>query len=81
MKNGMIPIITRECSIEMNDHIILIEEGSIESILKTVELACEISVEDSELKSLKIKEFANSYYSEESFVSGLKSELEKIKIM
>lgn len=73
MAYGMVPIVTREANINLEDYGIDIPELSVESVRTMAYLASQMSTTESQRRSRRTAEVAQQRYSVEAFRSGFKS--------
>lgn len=57
MAAGLIPVVTKEASVEIGDFGILIESASVASIVKSMSMAAALSIDEIHLRSIKASTF------------------------
>ena len=75
---GLVPILTKQCSLDVQDFGIIIEEINLEGIDKAVKKALSFSEEEVITKSKRAYQYINSHHSVDNFRTDLVLNLKKI---
>lgn len=75
MKSGMIPIISKECGIDVFDFGYILKENTVEEITKTIDLAIEITEEKANVMQANTSAYVEHKHTYLAFEKAIKSSL------
>lgn len=78
MKSGLIPVVTREASVDIDNFGFLIESPEIDCIKKTIKNVSTLSTNELEDRSRSSKEFVDNQHSIDSYFSAFSNALEAV---
>ncbi|MDA9636813.1 glycosyltransferase [SAR86 cluster bacterium] len=78
MNLGLIPIVTKECSLDLEEFGFVIEELTKDAVLKSMKIASKISEEEKCIQQKKMKSFLSRNHSEDSITIKFKKIIQEI---